>query len=211
MPDPVANWMFAEEFLPASDAAMRARERARELGLAVPSPGACRLLAVLAAACRAKAAVEIGTSAGLGALAILAGMPPGGVLTSVDAELENQTAAKEAFAEAGVAASSTRLINSRPSEVLPRLADAAYDLVLLGGAKADYLDRLPDALRLLRPGGVLAVDGAFADGRVPDPARRDPVTVAVRELDRTIRDLDGYTVALVAAGDGLLIAVRDAD
>jgi predicted O-methyltransferase YrrM len=207
-PDATANWMFAEDFLPIPEVALRARARARELGLTVPSPSTCRLLAVLAAACAAKSAVEIGTSGGVTALAIIEGMPPGGVLTSVDAEMEHQIAAKEAFAEAGVAPSSTRLINSRPAEVLPRLADAAYDMVVLGGNRAEYADRLPDALRLLRPGGVLAVDGALAGGRVPDPARRDPITVTVREVDRTVRDLDGYTVALVPAGDGLLVAVR---
>jgi predicted O-methyltransferase YrrM len=208
MPELAANWMFAEEFLPVSDAALRARARARELGLTVPSPGACRLLAVLAAASRARSAVEIGTSAGVAALALLEGMPPGGVLTSIDAESEHQGAARVAFAEAGVPPSSTRLINSQPAEVLPRLADSAYDIVLLAGPKGDYMDRLPDSLRLLRPGGLLAVDGAFANGRVPDPARRDPITVTVRELDRAIRDLDGFTSALVATGDGLLVAVR---
>jgi predicted O-methyltransferase YrrM len=200
--------MFAEDFLPVTEVAMRARGRARELGLAVPSPGTCQLLAVLAAVSRAKSAVEIGTSAGVAGLALLQGMVPDGVLTSVDAETEHQLAAKEAFAEACIAPSCTRLINSQPCEVLPRLADAAYDIVLLGGPKVDYLDRLPDALRLLRPGGLLAVDGALAGGQVPDPARRDPVTVAVRELDRTVRKMDGYTVAFAPVGDGLLLAVR---
>ncbi|MDR1295043.1 MAG: class I SAM-dependent methyltransferase, partial [Bifidobacteriaceae bacterium] len=152
-PDATANWMFAEDFLPISEPVLRARARARELGLAVPSPSACRVLAVLAAVSGAKSAVEIGTSAGVAALAIIEGMPPGGVLTSVDAEIEHQVAARAAFAEAGVAPSSTRLINSAPAEVLPRLADGAYDMVMLGGARAEYGDRLADALRLLRRGG----------------------------------------------------------
>jgi predicted O-methyltransferase YrrM len=208
MPDIVANWAFAEEFLLLDDAAVRARARAAELGIPAPSPGACAVLAVLAAACGANSAVEIGTSAGVGALALLAGMPAGGVLTSIDAEAEFQRAAREAFAEAGIAPAATRLINSRPSEVLPRLADGAYDIVLLGGPRADYMDRLPDALRLLRPGGVLAVDGALGGGNVPDPARRDHVTVTVRELDRALRDAEGLTVALIPSGDGLLTAVK---
>jgi predicted O-methyltransferase YrrM len=208
MPDLSANWAFAEDYVPQDATASRARARAFELGVPAPGPGACALLSVLAAACAARAVVEIGTSAGVGALAILAGMPEGGVLTTIDVEAEHQRAAREAFAEAGVAPAATRLINSAPSAVLPRLADGAYDLVLLGGARADYGDRLPDALRLLRPGGVLAVDGALAGGRVPDPARRDPVTVAVRELDRAIRDDEALLPALVATGDGLLVAVK---
>ncbi|MDR0945088.1 MAG: O-methyltransferase, partial [Bifidobacteriaceae bacterium] len=203
-----ANWAFTEEFQPEGPAQLAARARARELGVPHPSPGTCALLTVLAAGSHAHSAVEIGTSAGVAALAIVAGMPAGGVLTSVDAEAEHQNAAREAFAEAGVAPSATRLINSRPAEVLPRLADSAYDLVFLSGSKADYPDRAPDALRLLRPGGMLVVDGALAGGNVPDPARRDPITVGVRELGRDLRADDHLWVAMVDSGDGLLIAVK---
>jgi predicted O-methyltransferase YrrM len=166
------------------------------------------LLSVLAGAVNARTAVEIGTSAGVGVLHLLAAMPPGAIVTSVDVEAEHQVAARAALAEAGVALSQVRLINSRPGEVLPRLADAAYDLVLLNGPKTEFGDRLPDALRLLRPGGVLAVDGALAEGKVPDPAKRDPVTVAARELDRELRERDDISLALACAGDGLLVAVK---
>jgi predicted O-methyltransferase YrrM len=72
----------------------------------------------------------------------------------------------------------------------------------------DYTDRLADAIRLLRPGGVLAVNGALADGRVPDPARRDPVTVTVREVGKALRARQDLTVAMNPAGDGLLMAVK---
>ncbi|MDR1635368.1 MAG: class I SAM-dependent methyltransferase [Bifidobacteriaceae bacterium] len=206
--DYVANWVFAEDFIPESEALTHARSRAHELGIAVPSPGAGALLGVIAAALKAAAAVEIGTSAGVGIIYLLNAMPPGGIVTSIDVEAEHQHAAREALREAGIPLSQIRPINSRPAEVLPRLADEAYDLVLLGGNKLDYADQLVDAIRLLRYGGVLAIDGALADGRVPDPARRDPVTVTVREVGRELRDREDLTVALNAAGDGLLLAVK---
>ncbi|MDR2114154.1 MAG: O-methyltransferase [Bifidobacteriaceae bacterium] len=206
--DYVANWVFAEDFIPESTALAHARARAKELGVPAPSPGAGALLEVLAGAVKAGNAVEIGTSAGVAIIHLLSAMPEGGIVTSVDVEAEHQHAARQALQEAGVTAAQVRLINSRPAEVLPRLADGAYDLVLLGGNKLDYQDRLVDALRLLRPGGVLAVDGALFHGRVPDPARRDPVTVTVREVGRELRERDDITLALNAAGDGLLVAVK---
>ncbi|MDR0626774.1 MAG: class I SAM-dependent methyltransferase [Bifidobacteriaceae bacterium] len=206
--DYVANWVFAEDFIPESEALTHARSRAHELGVSTPSPGAGALLGVIAGALKAGAAVEIGTSAGVAIIHLLSAMPPGGIVTSVDVEAEHQHAAREALMEAGIPLSQVRLINSRPAEVLPRLADGAYDLVLLGGNKLDFGDRLADAVRLLRPGGVLAIDGALADGRVPDPARRDPVTVTVREVGRELREREDLTVALNAAGDGLLLAVK---
>jgi len=206
--DYVANWVFAEDFVPEPPALVSARARARELGCPAPLPGAAALLRVFASAVGARSAVEIGTSAGVAALHLLAVMPPGAIVTSIDIEVEHQTAARAALTDAAVPLSQMRLINSRPAEVLPRLADSAYDLVLLGGAKRDYTERLPDALRLLRTGGVLFVDGALAGGRVPDPARRDPVTVAVREVARELRNHEELSVALASAGDGVVIAVK---
>jgi predicted O-methyltransferase YrrM len=206
--DYVANWVFAEDFIPESEALAHARSRARELGAPAPGPGAGALLEVIAAALKATSAVEIGTSAGVGIVHLLEAMPPGAIVTSVDVEAEHQHAARETLREAGIPLSQVRLINSRPSEVLPRLADQAYDLVLLGGNRLDYAHRLGDAIRLLRPGGVLVVDGALADGRVPDPARRDPVTVTVREVGKELRAREDLTLAMTAAGDGLLIAVK---
>jgi len=135
-------------------------------------------------------------------------MPTGGVLTTIDAESEHLDAARAAFAEAEIPASATRLINSRPSEVLPRLADAAYDLVILNATGTHDQDRLNDALRILRVGGVLIINGAFGRGRVPDPALRDATTTSIRELVRAVRTLEDHATALVPIGDGLLIAVR---
>jgi predicted O-methyltransferase YrrM len=60
----------------------------------------------------------------------------------------------------------------------------------------------------LRAGGILAINGALAGGRVADPATRDPETVALRDLVRSFRDNDRWRPALLPIGDGLLCAVR---
>jgi predicted O-methyltransferase YrrM len=162
---------------------------------------------VLAAALRAKAVVEVGTGAGVSGLYLLGGMPADGVLTTIDVEVENQRAAREAFAEAGLRQNRTRLIPGRALDVLPRLTDGAYDLVLLR-ADQDYQAYLAQAVRLLRSGGVLALDEALGQGRVADPAQRDPGTTAVRELGKAVRDDDRLIESLLPCGDGLLLAVK---
>jgi predicted O-methyltransferase YrrM len=43
---------------------------------------------------------------------------------------------------------------------------------------------------------------------VADPAQRDPDTVAIRELGRTVRDDDQLVPVLLPVGDGLLVAVK---
>ena len=152
--------------------------------------------------------VEIGTGAGVAGLWLLRGMHPDGVLTTIDTEAEHQRAAREAFTEAGVRPTRVRTITGRPLEVLPRLADAAYDLVVADGDPLDLAEHVEQALRILRPGGTLVVVHALGDDRVPDPARRDEVTTALREVARSLRDDERVVPALVATGDGVLLAVR---
>jgi len=184
----------------------RARARARELGCDAITPGAGALLGLLAAAVRAHAVVEVGTGAGVSGVYLLRGMPPDGILTTIDLEMEHQRAAREAFAEVGARANRTRVICGRALDVLPRLADAAYDLVLLDADPVQCERHVEQGLRLLRPGGVLVVNQALWHGRVADPAQRDAATTAMREAAKRVRDDDRLVPALVPVGGGLLVA-----
>ena len=152
--------------------------------------------------------MEIGTGAGVSGLWLLRGMAPDGVLTTIDTEAEHHRAAKAAFAEEGVRATRTRTITGRALDVLPRLTDAAYDLVLADSDPLELPAQLDQAIRLLRPGGLLVVVHVLHEDRVPDPARRDEITTALREVGRTVRDDDRLVPAMVGVGDGLLIAAR---
>lgn len=203
-----SSWGYAEAYCPEDDILGRARQRAQEVGVVPIGTGGAATLRLLAAALQARAVVEVGTGTGVSGLWLLRGMRPDGVLTSVDLEGEHQRLAREAFAEAGVAHNRARLITGAALEVLPRLTDGVYDLVFCDGDKKEYADYLEQALRLLRPGGVLAVLHAMSDDRVPDPARRDEVTTALRGVARRLRDDDRVVPALVPSGDGVLLAAR---
>lgn len=169
-------------------------------------PGCGATVRFLASVLDAKAVVEVGTGTGVSGVWLLRGMHPDGVLTTVDVEAEHTRLARETFTQAGVPPQRTRLITGRALEVLPRLSDNAYDLVLADAAKEEYASYLDEALRLLRPGGIVAFDNALWDHHVADPAQRDPVTVAIRELVRTVREDERLVPVLLPVGDGLLCA-----
>lgn len=185
-----------------------ARQRGAEVGAPPVGPGGGAMLRFLAAAVGARAVVEVGTGAGVSGVWLLRGMATDGVLTTIDVEAEHQRLARQTFTEAGVPANRTRLITGQAMDVLPRLTDGAYDLVFCDAAKSEYGDYLGEALRLLRPGGVVAFDNALWHGKVADPGSRDPETVAIRELGRRVRDDEQLVPVLLAAGDGLLAAVK---
>jgi predicted O-methyltransferase YrrM len=201
------NRDYVEAWATEDEVTAAARRRGADLGAVPIGAGGGAALRFLAAAVSARGVVEIGTGAGVSGLWLLQGMAPEGVLTTIDVEAEHQRVAREAFAQAGVAPNRTRLITGRALDVLPRLTDGAYDLVFCDGAKSEYADYLNEAMRLLRPGGIVAFDNALWHGRVPDASARDADTVAIRELLRSVRDDERLVPLLLAAGDGLLAAV----
>ncbi len=201
----VAAWSHAEEFVAPSEQVEEARRHAEELGVQAVGNGTGAFLQLLAAATGAKAVMEIGTGAGVSGLWLLGGMPADGILTTIDLEGERQQAAREAFAAAGVAHQRTRVIAGRALDVLPRMTDGAYDLVLVDADKLEYPQYVDQATRLLRAGGTLVLTW---DDRESDPAVRDPQTRTLREVGRSIRDHERFAVSLLPVGDGLLVAVK---
>jgi predicted O-methyltransferase YrrM len=204
----LASRDYAESFLPEDAVLTAARARGRELGCTPIGPGGGAALRFLAAATQARAVVEVGTGAGVSGLWLLRGMRAGGVLTTVDKDPEHHRAARQAFTEAGVPSGRARLITGNALEVLPRLADGGYDLVFVDAAKTEYADYTVEAMRLLRPGGVVVFDNVLWHDKVADPAQRDPETVAMRDLGKAVREDDRLVPVLLHAGDGLLAAVK---
>ena len=204
-----ASWTYTEEFVTEPEVIENARRRGLEFGDASPvGTGAGAMLRVVAVAVQARHVVEIGTGAGTSGLWLLSGMPDDGVLTTIDSSAEHQRAAREAYAEAGYAHQRTRVITGDAAEVLPRMTDGAYDLVVIDADKSGYPTYVEHAIRLLRPGGVLAMDNMLWHDQVADPAARDATTSTLRDLGKALRDHDQLTTTLLPVSDGLLVAVK---
>ncbi|GED97393.1 O-methyltransferase [Gordonia crocea] len=195
---------YVESAIVEDDALVAARGRAEELGAPTISPAVGALLALLARATGAKSVVEVGTGVGVSGLWLLAGMAEDGVLTTIDPEFEYQQAARESFAAADIPIGRARLINGSPIEVLPRLADASYELVFLDGEILDHPRYLTDAIRILRPGGVVVLH--HAEGL--DPSQSGPVAEAVRQAALIVADDDRFLPVVIPLGAGVLAAAK---
>lgn len=201
---------FVEAYVPEDSVLQTARRLAHELGLPTVTPSVGATLRMLAAAVGARAVVEIGTGTGVSGVWLLRGMRDDGVLTTIDLETEHQRIARRIFIEAGYAPGRTRIITGLALDVLPRLADGAYDMLFVDTDAAEYGASVEAARRLLRPGGMLAIHHALAGGRIGDPAARDPETVTVREVVKAVRESEDWIPALLPTGEGLLAAVKRA-
>ncbi|GAA1706261.1 O-methyltransferase [Fodinicola feengrottensis] len=197
---------FVEGFVGEDAVLGAARGRAAEVGCRAVGPGAGATLRLFATTVAARAVVEVGTGTGVSGLWLLRSLAVGGVLTSIDTESEHQQLARQTFADAGIPPGRFRLINGRATEVLPRLADSSYDMVFVDADPTSYPEYLNQALRLLRAGGVLAINNALADGRTADVGARDVEAVAMRGIAAAVRDDDRLAAALLPVGDGLLVA-----
>ncbi len=200
---------YAEGFIQEDEVKKLARARGEEIGAIDTTCGTGAYLKHLAHILSAQSVVELGTGSGIGALWVLEGMLPSGTLTSIDDEMEHSNAAKLAFQGADIAAARFRLITNPVMDVMTKLADRAYDLVIFRHNPEDLPVAINEAHRILRSGGVFVIDNFFGGEKVSDPAQRDPKTVALREAGKSMKnETDLWVTSLIPVGDGLLLATK---
>jgi len=194
---------YADEATIEPDAITRARAHALELGadpISAPVGAQC---AVVAAVGNALNIVEIGTGGGVSGLWLLHGSPRA-TLTTIDKEPEHLAAARTAFADAKIPPARARFITGRAAEVLPRMNEASYDIVLVDADPENVIEYVEHGLRLARVGGTVLVPRVLAGGAVADPVRRDAVTSAYRSLIQETQTSPAVLGALSIVGEGLL-------
>jgi predicted O-methyltransferase YrrM len=206
--DKQTSWSYTEGLPVDDDVLLRARERSFELGVRPVGRGVGAALTVLAANGKAQTVVEVGAGAGVSGVYLLRGLGPQAVLTAIDADVDHLRAAREAYADAGVPGNRTRTISGRAADVLPRLTDRAYDLLFIDADKAGLPLYVEQAVRLLKPGGLMILNDALDHDRVSDPAVREPTTNTLREVAKAVRNNEQLLSTLLPTGDGLLLAVK---
>lgn len=203
MSDKDSNWRFAEEFGSERDDIAGLRRHSLEFGVEPITPATGAQIAATVAATSAVNIIEIGTGIGVSGLWMLSGAPMA-TLTSIDIETDYQQTAKKAFLEAGLPANHIRLITGRAREVLPRMNEQSYDVVLVDADPQSVIEYVEHGLRLVRQGGTVLVAHALWRGRVADPAQRDDTVAGFRTLLKEIGGSDAVISALSPVGDGLL-------
>jgi predicted O-methyltransferase YrrM len=167
------------------------------------------LLALLVQLIGARRIVEVGTFTGYSSTAMALALPPGGQIVCCDVSKEYTDVAMRAWAEAGVA-DRVELRLAPALETLDALLDAGgagtFDLAFIDADKPNYAAYYERALRLVRAGGLIAIDNVLWSGRVADPVNQEESTLAIRALNAAIAADQRVDVAMVPIADGLTLA-----
>jgi len=198
---------FAESYVREDIFMQQARSHGGELGLEDPTAAVGGLLKFVVTTLNAKSIVEIGTGSGVSGLWVFASASKDAVLTSIDVEREHAAIARAAFEESGISPQRFRLISGVVLEVVNKLADENYDLVIIRPA-ADLMDLIAQAHRLLRVGGILFIDQALSGGKVADPTQRDFESVSRRDGIRAVKEDARWSSTLLPVGGGVLLATK---
>jgi predicted O-methyltransferase YrrM len=204
------SWRFAEDFVVESAEIMQARQHSLEQGVEAVTPAMGAQIGVIAAATRARTIIEIGTGLGVSGLWLMSGAPEA-TLTSIDIELDYQQSARKAFTAAGIPVNRARFITGRALDVLPRMNESSYDIVLVDADPHSVIEYVEHGLRLARAGGTVLVAHALWRGRVADPVQRDDTVTDYRTLLREIAGSSAVHSALSPVGDGLLQLTKVSD
>ena len=198
---------FAEAYVREDIFMQQARNNAEELGTLDPSPAVGGLLRFAVESLKARSIVEIGTGSGVSGLWLFAGAGVDAVLTSIDTEREHAASARSVFEESGISTQRFRLITGTIMEVVGKLADNNYDLVVIRPA-SDLMDLIHESYRLLRPGGMLFVDHVLSGGKVAEPTQRDFESISRRDGIRAVKEDSRWSSIVLPLGGGILLATK---
>jgi len=184
-------------------------ERFRAQSRMLISAEQATLLRILVASSGARRALEVGTFTGYSALHVARALPADGLLIACDVSEEFTAVGRRYWARAGV----EKRIDLRlgpAADTLRALPDEpALDFVFIDADKSNYHLYYEEALRRLRPSGLIAIDNTLWSGRVlAESPADDADTLAIRKLNDFVASDPRVEAVLLAVGDGLMLARR---
>ncbi len=157
-----------------------------------------------------KEILELGTA--IGYSAILMSECCDAKITTIENYEKRIPIARENFEKAGKS-EQIELLEGDAMEVMKTLPDEKYDFIFMDAAKAQYINYLPEVMRLLNPGGVLITDNVLQDGDLIQSKfvvrRRDrTIHKRMREFLETVKHDERLETSIVPIGDGIVMAVK---
>lgn len=189
------------------------RHDTARLALAVMqvAPEQAQFMQLLIRLIQAKNVLEVGTFTGYSALAMALALPDDGRLITCDISEEWTRNAPLFWKEAGQD-KKIELRIGRAINTLDELLDTGYegkfDFIFIDADKTNYVNYYEQALRLISPNGLIAIDNVFWSGLVIDETNTDAQTREIRRLNTHIQQDTRVDISLLAIADGLFLVKK---
>lgn len=184
---------------------LKAAAKARGFPSISVAPDQAAFMQLLLRAARAREVVEVGTLGGYSAISMARALLEGGRVRTIELDPERAAFAREWAARSDVAGR-VEVLEGAGGEVLPTFAADSADVAFLDADKENYPLYLEHCRRIVRPGGLILVDNAFAFGYLLDPTEDDPSVAAIRAFNEVMHDARDLQGVIVPLGDGLWVA-----
>lgn len=175
------------------------------------SPDQGQFMALLVKLLGARRTIEVGVFTGYSALSVALALPPEGKLVACDVNAEWTAIAREYWDRAGVAHKIDLHIAPAIKTLDGLLAsgvEEGYDFAFIDADKPNYPEYYERCLKLVRKGGLIAVDNTLWSGSVADPAVIDDDTEAIRVFNQALHHDGRVDISLLPIGDGLTLALK---
>ena len=183
----------------------------KETNVPIIRPSMQSFLKLLLAITQPKKILEVGTAIGFSALLMSEYGPEDCHITTIEKYEKRIPLAKENFAKAGKEEKIT-LLEGDAVEILSQL-EGTYDFIFMDAAKGQYINFLPDIMRLLADGGMLVSDNVLQDGDIIES--RFAVTRRNRTIHGRMRDYlyelkhhPELVTSILPVGDGVTVSVK---
>ena len=155
--------------------------------------------------------LEIGAAVGFSAILMSEYMPEGGHITTIENYEKRIPVARRNFERAGREGQIT-LLEGDAYEVMKTL-DGFYDFIFMDAAKGQYIQYMPEAVRLLAPEGVLLSDNVLQDGDIVESRfaverRNRTIHSRMREYLYELKHNEQLQTSILPFGDGIALSVK---
>ncbi len=172
------------------------------------APEQGQFMALLVKLIGARRALELGTFTGYSSISIAAALPEDGELVCCDDSEEWTAVARKYWRQAEL----ENRINFKLGDASATLQalidegqDGTFDFIFIDADKQNYPRYYELSLKLLRAGGLMAVDNTLWSGEVADPGNEEPGTRAIRRFNEMLKQDERVEISLVPIGDGLTL------
>ncbi len=158
-----------------------------------------------------KRILEVGTAIGFSTLLMCEYGPKDLEIVTIENYEKRIPIAKENFRKAQREEQIT-LLEGDAGEILKEL-DGSFDMIFMDAAKGQYINWLPDVMRLMKKGGVLISDNVLQEGDIIEShylveRRNRTIYKRMREYLYELKHNPALVTSILPLGDGVTVSVK---